>query len=457
LLSFKRNTALLGVVVILCLFPSGKSFAAEFLWLSDIHFDPFADPALIDKLAAAEPPQWAAILASGSAKFPAFGRDTSWPLLSSALEASKKTQPNAAFTIVTGDLLAHHFREQFNAAATVHDDAAFRGFVHKSIEFTGLQLKRLSPSAPVIIALGNNDDVCGDYFIQPNGPFLHDSAKLMGDLAGVGDAATFSATWTASGSYSLPHPTLRKQRIIVLHTVFFSPKYRDTCGNGSTDPGESLLAWLAGQLAEAQARREKVWLVYHIPPGVDAFATTHPKQPSPEGVATLLWKDSYTRNFASLMEQYSGVVGPNFAGHIHVDDFRLLGRTAFVMTEPAVSPNIGQNPAFRLVRFNSHGQLTDQSTYYLKNLTEAGTGAAPVWQLEYRFGAEWRLHGMNAANYRKLYREMGESPETWSRWTLLYSTSKTGAGSVTAANFRQFYCAIGNLFAAEYQGCVAAK
>jgi sphingomyelin phosphodiesterase acid-like 3 len=454
LLSFKRNAALWGIAAILCPLSAGQSFAAEFLWLSDIHFDPFADPTLVDKLAAAEPAQWVAILASGSAKFPAFGRDSSWPLVSSTLEASKKTQPNVAFTIVTGDLLAHHFREQFNATATVHDDAAFRGFVHKSMEFTGLQLKRIAPSAPVIIALGNNDDVCGDYFIQPNGPFLRDSAKLVGNFA---DADAFSATWNASGSYSLPHPTLRKQRIIVLNTVFFSPRYRNSCGDDSADPGENLLAWLAGQLAEAQSRREKVWLVYHIPPGVDAFATTHPKQPSPEGAPALLWKESYTRKFASLMEQYSGVVGPNFAGHIHVDDFRLLGKTAFVMTEPAVSPNIGQNPAFRLVRFNSHGQLTGQSTYYLKNLADAGAGAAADWHLEYRFGAEWRMRGMNAANYRKLYREMGESSETSSRWTLLYSASKPGAGSVTPANFRQFYCAIGNLFAAAYQGCVAAK
>jgi len=456
LLSFKRNAALWGIAAILCPLSAGQSFAAEFLWLSDIHFDPFADPTLVDKLAAAEPAEWVAILASGSAKFPAFGHDSSWPLLSSAIEASKEAQPNIAFTIVTGDLLAHHFREQFNAAATVHDDAAFRGFVRKSIEFTGLQLKRISPSAPVIIALGNNDDVCGDYFIQPNGPFLRDTATLVGNLTGIADVDAFSATWTASGSYSLPHPTLRKQRIIVLNTVFFSPKYRNSCGDGSADPGESLFAWLASQLAEAQSRREKVWLVYHIPPGVDAFATSHTKQPSPEGV-TVLWKDSYTRKFASLMEQYSGVVGPNFAGHIHVDDFRLLDRAAFVMTEPAVSPNIGQNPAFRLVRFNSRGQLTDQSTYYLKNLTEAGTGVAPVWQLEYRFGAEWRTRGMNAANYRKLYRKMGESSETSSRWTLLYSASKPGNGSVTPANFRQFYCAIGNLFAAEYRGCVAAK
>jgi hypothetical protein len=457
LLSFKRNAALWGIAAILSLLSASHSFAAEFLWLSDIHFDPFANPALVDKLAAAEPAQWETILASGSAKFPAFGRDSSWPLLSSALAASKNAQPNAAFTIVTGDLLAHHFREQFNAAATVHDDAAFRGFVRKSMEFTALQLKRISPMAPVIIALGNNDDICGDYFIQPNGPFLRDSAKLVGDLAGFAGADAFSATWNASGSYSLPHPTLRKQRIIVLNTVFFSPRYRNSCGDDSADPGENLLAWLAGQLAEAQSRREKVWLVYHIPPGVDAFATTHPKQPSPEGAPTLLWKDSYTKKFASLMEQYSGVVGPNFAGHIHVDDFRLLGRTAFVMTEPAVSPNIGQNPAFRLVRFNSRGQLTDQATYYLKNLTEAGTGAKPEWQLEYRFGADWRMRRVNAANYRKLYREMGESSETSSCWTFLYSTSKPGAGSVTAANFRQFYCAIGNLFAAEYQACVAAK
>ena len=75
--------------------------AADFVWLSDIHFDPLATPALVDKLAAAPPAQWAEILAATPPKFATYGRDTNWPLFSSVLQASAQTDPKAAFTIVT--------------------------------------------------------------------------------------------------------------------------------------------------------------------------------------------------------------------------------------------------------------------------------------------------------------------------------------------------------------------
>jgi hypothetical protein len=438
---------------ILLLIATPPAVAAEFLWLSDIHFDPLADSALVDNLAAAEPAEWAVILAGGSTKFPVYGRDTSWPLLASVLQASTKTQPNTAFTLVTGDLLVHHFREQFNAAATVHDDEAFRNFVRKTVEFVGLQLKQRSPGTPVFITLGNNDDECGDYAVQPDGPFLHDTAKVVGNLAGLANTDSY----VHYGSYSLANPAVEHQRIIVLNTVFFSPRYTDRCGQGAGDAGEKLLAWLASELESAKSQHEKVWLVYHIPPGVDAFATAHAKAP---GTLTLLWKESYTNKFLSLLEQYSAAVGPSFAGHVHVDDFRLLGgslkTSPFVIIGPAVSPITGQNPTFRTVSFDAHGKLKDEATYYLKNLTEAGKDTLPVWQLEYDFEKEWRLKGLNAQTYSSLFERIENSTETSARWSILYSTSHP-ASSNAPDSFRLLYCAAGGVTAQAYQSCVARK
>jgi len=448
----KRIFGFWGLVALLL--PALPAAGAEFLWLSDIHFDPLADRALVDKLAGAEPEQWASILARGSTQFSSYGRDTNWPLFSSLLQAAKRAQPRAMFTMVTGDLLVHHFREQFNAAATVHDDAAFRSFVRKSTEFVGLQLRELEPGKRVVIALGNNDNECGDYAIQPNGPFLHDTAKLISNVGGLAD----DDSYLRLGSYSLPNPAVKHQRIIVLNTIFFSPKYSDRCGHGTDDQGTQLLTWLSSELETAKAHREKVWLAYHIPPGVDAFATTHPKQPAGAADVTLLWKESYAGKFAALLESYSSILGPNFAGHIHVDDFRLLGgvgtQAPFVVVAPAVSPITGQNPTFRLVKFDSRGRLRDQATYYLTNLTEAGGGAEPVWQLEYDFRREWQLKSLNAENYAALYKRVGESVELAGRWMSLYSTSHAEGSSITTTNFGQFYCAAGNISAQAYKACV---
>jgi hypothetical protein len=440
-------------LILLLVISALPAAASEFLWLSDIHFDPLADRTLVDKLAAAEPAQWEGILAGGSLKFPPYGRDTNWPLFSSALQAATKTQPNAAFTMVTGDLLVHHFREQFNAAATAHDDEAFRSFVRKSMEFVGLELKQRSPNKPVFITLGNNDDECGDYAIQPDGPFLKDTSKIVADLAALAN----TDSWVHYGSYSVANPALKHERIIVLNTVFFSPRYTDRCGQSGGDAGERLLAWLSGELATAKSRHEKVWLVYHIPPGVDAYATAHAKTP---GSLTLLWKDSYTSKFVSLLEQYPGVVSANFAGHLHVEDFRLLGgslkTSPFVIIGPAMSPITGQNPTFRTVDFDSQGNLKDQATYYLQNLTDVGKDSLPVWQLEYDFEKEWRLKNLNAQSYAALFARIGDSPAAAARWTILYSTSHA-AIAIAPDSFRQFYCAAGGVTAQAYQSCVAQK
>jgi sphingomyelin phosphodiesterase acid-like 3 len=423
---------LLKRTVILLLACVSQLCAAEFLWLSDIHFDPLADKTLVDKLAAAEPAQWADILDGGSKKFASYRSDANWPLFSSVLEAARSVQPKAAFTLVTGDLLVHHFREQFDASATVHDDEAFRRFVRKSMEFVGLELKRFSPGTPVFIALGNNDDECGDYSIQANGPFLQDTAKVVSD----------SGSYLQYGSYSALLPGIKNHRIIVLDTVFLSPRYRDACGHGTDDVGDKLMRWLASQLEAAKSHREKVWLMYHIPPGIDAFATARAK-----GTVTLLWKEAYVNRFLALLAQYSDVVGPNFAGHIHVDDFRLLDKSVVILN-PAVSPITGQNPSFRLVTFGSHGSLKDQSTYVLTNAK---------WQLEYAFDKTWHLRGLNAQSYAKLFGQIETSSEETTKWINLYSTSNPAGGSVTPANASQFYCASGNITVAAYQACVAAK
>lgn len=415
------------------------AIAADFVWLSDIHFDPLATPALVDKLAAAEPTEWPAILAATPTKFPPYGRDTNWPLFASVLQASAKTSPHAAFTVVTGDLLVHHFREQFNAAATNHDDAAFRSFVRKSVEFVALQLKQRSPNKPVFVTLGNNDDQCGDYAIQPDGPFLQDTAKAVGDLAGLANTDSYIHL----GSYSIANPAVKHQRIVVLNTVFFSPRYTDRCGQGSADAGELLLTWFGKELESAQAHHEKVWLVYHVPPGVDAFATTHAKVP---GTVSLLWKDEYAQKFLSLLNEYPGVVEANLAGHIHVDDFRLFGGSVAIIA-PAVSPITGQNPTFRTVAFDSHGNLKDQSTYYLKNLAEP-------WALEYDFAKEWHLKGLNAQSYSTLFSRMEDS-DTAARWLILYSTSNVPS-SLTLDKFRPLFCAEGNIKAMPYQTCANA-
>jgi hypothetical protein len=454
-----RRIQACAVCVIACwFFYSGAVASAaqqaeqSFVWLSDIHFDPLADRTLTDKLAAADAAQWSSILENAAQHFPAFGQDTSWPLFASALDAIRKAAPNPAFTIVTGDLLTHHFRERFNQFATVHDDAAFRDFVRKTTQFVALQLKKIAPSEPVFITLGNNDSDCGDYLLQPDGAFLRDTTPIAADLLKT-PASTLNE-WVDDGAYSVLLPALRRHRIIAINTIFFSARYRDACGNTPANPGKNLISWLNKELLKAQQSHEKVWLIYHIPPGIDGFATTRHNDS-----AVPFWGAQYAEEFNRLLSRYHETVAASFAGHTHMDDFRLVNLSAkdhsLVLMTPALSPYVKQNPAFRVVSFQSNGKLTDQTTYYLSNLPAAGKEAAPEWELEYRFRQEWEVPQLDYKSFDKLYRRIDRSPEARERWSLLYAVSRPESESITDRNFWALHCASGHTVINEYQACLA--
>ena len=150
----------------------------------------------------------------------------------------------------------------------------------KTFDFIALELRKRFPDAKMLLTPGNNDEECGDYSIAENGVFLDDTADRTRALAREG--GQFEPHWKSLGSYSIEHPTLHGVRIVSLNTVFWSNKYRSTdfnkgCATVDSAAGSALLAWLESQLAEAEQAHEKVWLMFHIPPGIDGWAS-HPSQ-----------------------------------------------------------------------------------------------------------------------------------------------------------------------------------
>ena len=122
-----------------------------------------------------------------------------------------------------------------------------------------------------------------------------------------------------------------------------------------------------------------------------------------------MWDQAYAEPFYALLRRYADTVVASFAGHTHMDDFRLIGdshgRYGFTLVTPAVSPIFGQNPAFRTVLYDTAGGILDQTTYDLTNLPEAtATGSVPpAWQAEYTFTQEWRLPRVDLPSLDRLY------------------------------------------------------
>jgi hypothetical protein len=259
--------------------PNEAVAKGKLLIVSDIHFNPMSDVTLVAELAAADPSQWKSILQRTSPdSFSPYGQDTNWWLLQSALDQMRKTLPHPAFVIYAGDLLAHEFPKTYVNATHDKDPEHYRAFVLKTFDFLAIEFRKRWPNTKILVTPGNNDEECGDYSVQAGGTFLSDTAQSARDLAQAD--ATFTSDWKALGSYNLPHPTIAGVRIISLNTIFFSDKYHATsfskgCAVVASTAPSDLLQWLQSNLAAARQANQKVWLMFHIPPGIDGYATTH--------------------------------------------------------------------------------------------------------------------------------------------------------------------------------------
>ena len=445
----------------------------KFLLASDIHFNPMADAALVTDLRAADPSQWESILLrTNPESFSPYGQDTNWWLLQSALNQMRKTLPHPALVMITGDLLAHGFPQAFLNATHDKDPEHYRAFVRKTVEFLALELRQRFPHTKILVTPGNNDEDCGNYSIQGGGTFLNDTAEMARDLAGAD--APFVKDWKALGSYNVQHPTIPGVRILSLNTVFFSNKYQAAsfskgCAAVESTAASDLVQWLQSSLATAQQSNQKVWVMFHIPPGIDGYATVQNRLAQSEASGPSadrscadsivpMWVPAWTTQFDGLLETYQHTAVASFAGHTHTDDFRLVNSAgvgvnrAFVLIDPPISPVYGQNPAFRVVTFRPDGSLADQSTYYLANLKQASSKIRGWWKREYTFTREWSTPRLDLASLGKIYSQIQATENSRDRWLKLYNVS-ISVPQLPLDIVRGLYCAIGALSVPEYEKC----
>lgn len=414
----------------------------RFLALGDIHFDPFADPAIVPKLIAADAERWPAIFASSRLTAPAgAGSDTNYPLLDSALKAAAAAagKPGYDFVLLTGDLLSHGFEDSF-AKYGGADKAALSAFTLKTLTFVNREVRRRFRGALLIEALGNNDNDCGDYQPRPGAPLLAATAATLPAVAGDPQAR---ADFAAGGNYALPHPRTPNHLLLVLDSVFWSPKYRDACGASGSEAGSAQLAWLEWQLFRARERGQTVSLVMHIPPGINPHEST-PAAPVP------FWVDAWRDRFLAITAAYAPLLTAGYAGHTHMDDFRILSAPAgpylAIRVTPSVTPLFGNNPSFAVMRYGiADARLAGYVSYVFQ-----GGG----WQLQYDFGQTYGYDGYSAANLTALAAAIRSGGSARAAYALYYTS---GAKSpITDQNALVYACAQTELLADAFATCAGA-
>jgi sphingomyelin phosphodiesterase acid-like 3 len=249
--------------------------------------------------------------------------------------------------------------------------------------------------------------------------------------------------------------------MIFMNSVYLSAEYRDACGT-APDPGGETLAWLDERLASAERAGETAWLLLHIPPGADAYATL--RHGACPGGLTAMWAPGHARHLLDLVRRYARTITAAYAGHTHMDEFRLLGRggsvDGFALGTPAISPVFGQNPGFHVYAVDGTGRLIDRETWRADDLAAVAPSASLGWHREYVFSQLWQLPALDAPNLSRLDRLIGTDERVRSEWFSVYPVGRTSTWSVPdvaalpATTFRAYHCAIGRVDVDEYRDCL---
>ena len=443
----------------------GKRRTAIVISLSDIHFNPFFDPSLVKSLVGSNYTEWQAIFEhSKVVGYGPRGADSNYVLLKSAIDNIHNIAPAADFIIIPGDFLAHDFDGKFATFSGTSDQKALRPFINKTIAFITSLIANRFPGTQVYPVIGNNDSDCGDYQLQPNGQFLRETAKTWKVwFKGRLSSHAFTETFPARGSYSVLIQNQPRHRIIVLNTTLFSTNYRNTCGKKSDDSGDDEIKWLEAELQKAAERREKVWLVYHIPPGIDVYSTLA-LQGSRPGEQTIipLWQPSYNERFISLLNKYASTIVGSFAGHLHMDTFEVFHSEdnrslSFVHVTPAISPVYGNNPAFELMRYDRRTfDVTDYTNYFLDlDSPDAKTNVPITWRKEYSFTEAYGQRKFGATALIDVHNLMPDiQSRVLDKYEQYYDSSNPALSVVNQNTWLAYWCGMTNLTVRAYTNCM---
>ncbi len=417
-----------------------------FISTSDIHFDPFYDPTIVTQLLATDHTGWEAIFrTSAITAISGDHHDSNYPLFISALEQMKAVQPHPHYMIVTGDFLAHHFTSTISSYTT--DSATQSRFIAETIRFVAYMFSKYYPETIILPVLGNNDSYCGDYDMPMGNAFLKMFAQTWVPLQHNNDKmkdSSFVALFSKGGYYSYIPANEPAHEMIFLNTIFFSVNYNSSCTGmplPSTQPGTTQLTWLDNELQKNAARgpkSRKVWIACHIPPGQDVYSSIK------YGQTVMMWNSPFNSGFLNELDKYKNDIVANFAGHTHMDEFRVVYNTqkipiSFIHVTPSISRSNGNYPGFEVFNYRrSDFKLSNYTTYELN----AGL-PVPAWGLEYNFNQQYGVQGVTPGTYNTIRQKMATDTTTQNAYINYNYVGNTNNTSGMVSGWQSYWAGTG--------------
>lgn len=463
--------------------PATASAAAptvEALFVSDIHFEPFWDPAKAVRLKAAPVSEWSAILGGPEsvdreARFnellqtcKVHGSDTAEPLYESSLRAIRENARGAKFVVLSGDLIAHDLSCKFAATFPEAKPGEYRVFAEKTIEFVMRKLRGALPGVPVYAALGNNDSDCGDYQLDPDSAFLAEIGKSLTADFPAGERAEALRTFAEGGYYNVRLPAqIAHARIVVLDDLFMSRRYATCGGEANPAPAAAQIVWMEQQLDAARRSHEKVWVMTHIPPGVDPYATAMRALDLCSGGKPQMYLKSQA--LPDAISNYGDVIELAIFAHTHMDEMKLLKPAAAeappqgvaVKMVGSISPIDRNNPSFTIAEIDAAtAQLKDYRVIVASNQTgpdaNQNTSVGTQWREEYDFAKTYNKDAFTAATDEDLIAGFKADPtaQTPASQSYIRNFGSGAAARDITVLWQPYTCALRNDGADAFRECV---
>ncbi len=445
--------------------PNPDPSTMQVVAFSDLHFNSLYDRSLYPALAAADPSQWDSIFRTSKITAPsAWGSDTNYPLLQLALSAIQQKAGNGPVLLFTGDLLGHGLPELFylgycetqkcNDPPGPEQLAAMQAFVDKTVLYVTSHIRQAAGNAPVLFAVGNIDSYSTD---GPDTSFLANNASTFYTqlLNSSIDQQAFLSTFTSGGYYSATLPGTR---------VRFLGLDSDSFVSGWPGDPDAELTWLDSQLAAAQAAGETVWLLMHVPPGVDTQTTaTNAEQAGTPNKVTatttsMMWQTGYQAMFLGILQKYPGVITFALGAHTHMDEYRTgLGDTVLSQS-PSISPFFGNNPAFRVFTITHDRWLPTDYQSFNCDLAMS----SPQFNWFYTFSGTYGPYGNLPSALVQLDPQLVSNSSLQGKYMYFYdsgntatdSRTKTAWNPVNSINWPIFACGINKMDKTAYMDCV---
>jgi sphingomyelin phosphodiesterase acid-like 3 len=233
-----------------------------------------------------------------------------------------------------------------------------------------------------------------------------------------------------------------------------------TCA-GKSDPGAAAaqLAWLRQQLTEARANKRKIWVMGHIPPGVDLYATARRMSDPCGGQNPVMFLSS--EKLADTLAEFDDVVELAIFAHTHMDELRFLkqdgqgaakGKGIAVKMVSSISPINGNNPSFTVAQLDpSSAALVDYKVF----AASSQTGVDAQWREEYDFARSYHEAAFSSSSVSGLVAGFASDPgaKTQASQNYIKDFSTGNLSLVLQLFWPQYVCTLSNYSAQQFKSC----